>query len=98
MEQMKIDEQKQVPIDFDAEDLAYEIRELRPVVFEDGGSYCCLLGPDPQAGIFGCGDTPEQALSDWQQHLKERMGKPIGDDQVAQYIHHALNASNKKVW
>ncbi len=33
MEQMKIASEKIVPIDFDAEELPIEIRELRPVVF-----------------------------------------------------------------
>jgi hypothetical protein len=98
MEQMKVDEEMIVPVDFDAGERSKEVRELRPVVFREEGSFCCLLGPDPQAGIFGCGDTAEDAISDWEQHLKERMEKPIGDDEVARYVHDTLNASNKKVW
>jgi hypothetical protein len=98
MEQMKIDEGMVVAVDYEAHEHSKVVKELRPVVFKEEGSFCCLLGPDPQAGIFGCGDTAEGAISDWEQHLKERMAKPIGDDEVAQYVQDTLNASNKKVW
>jgi hypothetical protein len=98
MKQMDINEEMKVAIDFEAENLSQEIRELRPVVFQEEDSFCCLLGPDPQAGIFGCGNTPQEALSDWQKHLKERVQQPIGNDEVAQYVYDTLNASNKKVW
>lgn len=39
MEQMKIAAEKIVPIDFEAEELPREIRELRPVVFREETSY-----------------------------------------------------------
>ncbi|MGJ1238902.1 hypothetical protein [Sphingobacterium sp. G1-14] len=45
MEQMKIAEDKIVPLDFDSEELSFEIRELCPVVFREETSYWCLLGP-----------------------------------------------------
>ena len=42
MEQMKIAEDKIVPLDFDSEELPFEIRELRPVVFREETS-CCRI-------------------------------------------------------
>jgi hypothetical protein len=98
MEQMKISEDMKVPLNYDAKDLSREIKELQPVVFKEGDAYCCLLGPDPQAGIFGFGPTPKKAMTDWEQNLEKRMEKPIGDDDVAQYVHDVLTASTKKVW
>jgi hypothetical protein len=59
---------------------------LKPVVFKEGDSFCCLLGPDPQTGIFGCGPTPKQALSDWEEHLKEYLATADEDDYVLEYV------------
>ncbi len=99
MEQMKIDEQMQIPINYEADEFSLEVRELRPVVFRDGESYCCLLGADPQSGVFGCGDTAGQAIEDWEQRLQDRMNAPAADDdELVQYVNDTLNASNKKVW
>lgn len=98
MEQMKDDEHRQVPINYEANEFSMEVRELRPVVFRDGESYCCLLGADPQSGVFRCGDTARQAIEDWEQHLQERMESNPKDDELVQYVKDTLNASNKKVW
>ena len=34
---------------------------FRPVITLDGDQFCCLLGSNPQEGIAGFGDTPDQA-------------------------------------
>jgi hypothetical protein len=51
-----------VAIDYEAPDLPASVKEFRPAVFKDGPWVCVLLGPDSQAGIFGCGDV---AVSEW---------------------------------
>jgi len=53
---------------------------LKPVIFQEGNPFCCLLGTDPQAGVFGCGDSLKEAIADWDQHLKERIKAPIRND------------------
>lgn len=95
MEQMKISDDIKVPLNYDAKGLSREIKELQPVVFREGDSYCCLLGPDPQIGIFGCGSTPKKAIADWERSLEKRIEKPIGDDYVAQFVLDILKAFNK---
>ncbi len=86
MEQMQIPADMRCEIDYEQPDLPITVQELRPIVFMDGDSYCCLLGPDPQAGVFGCGKTSEQAINDWDEHLRERMQSPAEGDEVATYI------------
>ena len=54
-----------------------------------------MLGPDPQAGVFDCGNTPMEALKDWDIHLQERI-KDKTDDQVAQFIIDVLQSSGYK--
>jgi hypothetical protein len=72
MEQMAIDPQARIEIDFQAWPLTSATQKLQPVVFQEGDSFCCLLGPDPQQGIFGCSQTPYEAVTDWEQHLHDR--------------------------
>jgi hypothetical protein len=98
MEQMKISSDKIVPIDFESEDLPSEIRELRPVVFKEEASYWCLLGPDPHQGIFGSGESPLDALSDWLENLRIRLKTLDEEDEVANYARDTLQTTNRDVW
>ena len=34
---------------------------FRPVISLDGDQFCCLLGSNPQEGIAGFGNTPDEA-------------------------------------
>lgn len=93
MEQMNIP--SELIVDFDYRHADKIIQVLKPVIWKDGDSYCCLLGPDPSIGIFGCGDTPEDATEDWQDSLKLAMSKnsPIITDIVEELTKHQ-NAKN----
>jgi hypothetical protein len=97
MEQMKVPEEMVVHIDSSDLNIPGSVNALQPVVFHDGNSYCCLLGPDPQAGIFGCGSTVIDALQDWDNHLKERLSSSDENDEVAQYVNDTMNASKNKI-
>lgn len=90
---MKMTGLETVTIDFDAKDIPASVKEFRPAVFKDGNSFCCLLGPDPQKGIFGCGSTTDEALADWDLDLKERAKDPKAGDQLDEYIQDALATS-----
>lgn len=64
---------------------------LRPVVYVEGDKYCCLLGPNPRDGVFGCGNTPDEALNNWEQHLKDRLQNPGEDDYIVNYVMHVIS-------
>ncbi|WP_134089951.1 hypothetical protein [Olivibacter sp. XZL3] len=98
MEQMRIPQEMIVPFNYESQDLPRSVKELRPVIFQDGNDFCCVLGPDTRKGIFACGLSPQEALKNWQHNLDERIKNHPDDDEVAAYIIDALNASNKKVW
>jgi hypothetical protein len=59
---------------------------LHPIVFKEGNMFCCLLGPNPQTGVMGCGDTAELALADWNEQLKEHLSTADEDDEVVAFV------------
>jgi hypothetical protein len=88
MEQMKADGLDVVEVDFNDKALPESVQQTHPLVFKDGTSYCCVLGPDPQTGIFGCGPTIKEALEDFDLHFREVLAHPIEGDPVSEYIRH----------
>lgn len=95
MQQMDMDGLEVIPFDYNNAGLPAEVRTLKPALYKDGNAVCCVLGPDPQEGIFGCGDNPEEALEDWENHLKDRLANhPPGDD-VAESVIRMLQDTKK---
>ena len=49
--------------------VAYEMQRpsvlYRPSIQPDGGKWCALYGGDIQTGVCGFGDTPAEAMSDF---------------------------------
>jgi hypothetical protein len=72
-----------VPVDYEAETTPESVRCFRPTVYRDGNSLCCLLGPDPQEGIFGCGPDMNATLKDWDRHLHDRINNHAESDDFA---------------
>jgi len=98
MEQMNVDESMKVDIDYSGPNLPASVKKLEPLLFKEGDSYCCLLGPDPQEGVFGCGDTPELALNDWDQNLANHLATTTEDNEVTAYVKDVLKADDTEVW
>ena len=90
MKQLSVPDEMKVDIDYSNNEVPESVKTFQPLLFKDGNSYCCVLGPDPQQGIFGCGDTPIHALKDWDKHLKEYEPKDENDE-VALYIQRIVN-------
>lgn len=95
---MQLPEEMLVAIDYEDDNIPLNAREFRPAVYKDGNSYCVLLGEDPQAGIFGCGETKEAALKDWDVHFSERIMMHAKGDELVQYIEDTRKVSKKDVW
>ncbi|MDQ0965387.1 hypothetical protein QFZ20_000790 [Flavobacterium sp. W4I14] len=98
MEQMNVEDSVKVKIDFSKKELPKSAQKLRPLVWKDGDSFCCLLGPDPKVGVFGCGDSPLTAIVDWDTHLGNRLAGPSQEDEVIQYVKDVYKADNTEVW
>jgi hypothetical protein len=91
MEQMNIPDEKRVAVNYSDQTFPEAIKVLQPIVFQEEGSFCCVLGPDPQSGIFGCGDTAERALLDWNTHLQQAMvHNEEADPEVIRYVNEKL--------
>ena len=83
-----------VSVDYTDKLLPLSIRTLKPVLYQDGDSVCCLLGPDPQAGVFGRGESPKEAMTDWDKHLKELITDPEGNKDIIQFIKETVQSSD----
>jgi hypothetical protein len=98
MEQMNVPEPMKVNVDYTHTDLPPSVRTFRPLLFRNGQQYCCILGPDVGKGIFGCGDTPQEAFIDWDRSYQLRAKSQMEGDEMARYIKDTLKASVNKVW
>jgi hypothetical protein len=97
MKQMDLPEEMKVPFDYTEEWVPGRVKTLEPTIFKEGNDYCCLLGADPQAGIFGCGDTVKAAVEDWNNHLKAFIVQPSDNDPLQACVMDKLNASVYKI-
>jgi hypothetical protein len=86
MKQLDVPNGMKVSINYNNETLPQSAHTLAPLLFKDGNSYCCVLGPDRHAGISGFGDTPVKALWEWDKNLKLRVLEHREGDDVAQFI------------
>ncbi|WP_285009447.1 hypothetical protein [Pedobacter faecalis] len=98
MKQMNIDESLKVTVDFEDETLPETARELQPLVWKEQDRYYCLLGPDRDSGIFGTGESLEQAISSWNEQLVQHLRTAPEEDEVALYVKDMFNSSPDKVW
>jgi hypothetical protein len=98
MEQMKIDPEMQVPVDYENDRLTRNIKLFRPTVYKEGDAFCCLLGPDPTTGIFGSGPDPEAAMLDWENHLNDYIHERRPGDPLTDYVLDMLTTSKDNVW
>lgn len=76
------------------------VKEFRPLVYQEGNAYCCVLGPNPQAGVAGCGSSPQDALMDWNEDFKRRIQNKanVHRNEVTQFLLDSLAISKKDVW
>ena len=86
-----------VEIDFSKENIPSSVGVFRPTLFQEGNSFCCLLGPDPEEGVFGCGPTKEAALKMWDEQLQDRLAHPHENDSVVKYLQEISNGSVENV-
>lgn len=70
-------------------------KELKPVVFREGNMFCCLLGPNAQEGVFGCGNSPVRALEEWEENLKSYLANSKEDDPIVTYIKEVIHKEPK---
>lgn len=96
-------EQFQVPPYMEVIELDYKnqthprsIELFHPVVFRDGNTYCVLLGPNRETGVFGSGKTQEEAVIDWELQLREKINAEESDDEVGSYIQEVIAAEKLK--
>jgi hypothetical protein len=75
-----------VAINYEESGFPSSFLAFKPLVFRDGQIYCCLLGPNPQEGIFGFGNSVDYAISNWDLEFKKRLIKNPKKDPTVQFI------------
>lgn len=90
MTQMIIPIEMQVRMDYEQSHWPLLVKELRPIIWEEGSSYCCLLGPDFRDGILGYGSTVKDAVADWELHVHERLAHHEPGDEIAYFVEEIL--------
>ena len=93
MKQLEVPAEMKVEIDMNDKNVPDSAKTFQPVLFKDGNSFCCVLGPDSQEGVFGCGQTPVEALKDWDKNLQQRKTVTDKNDEVALYIQRVIDPS-----
>jgi hypothetical protein len=63
---------KIIPVDYNSNEMPDAVRRYQPILLNDGNEYCCLLGEIPEYGIYGCGDSPEEAIMHWNQKYLQK--------------------------
>ena len=91
MKQLDVPDEMKIAIDCADGHIPESVKTFRPLLFKDGDSYSCVLGPDAQQGVFGSGETTMAALKDWDKNLRQRMKVTDKDDEVALYIQRVIN-------
>lgn len=46
---------------------------FRPELMVDGNKWCALYGDNPQDGVAGFGDSPAEAMLDFDKHWTEKL-------------------------
>jgi hypothetical protein len=98
MEQMNLDGLEAVAVDYESGSIPVSVKTFEPSVYKHGLFFCCILGPAPETGVFGCGDTLRAALTDWDKQLQERIRDYREGDEVAEYILDTIDASTWAIW
>ena len=92
MEQMSMDGREVLAMDYHSRKLPGNVQKLKPSIYKDGDFYCCILGPDPQSGIFGRGSTPEEAIFNWESQLRDWIVTHPYGDALAQFVINRLSS------
>lgn len=59
--------------DYQSASTPSSVKTWRPLIYQEGTIYRCQHTDYPLPGIFGCGETPQLAMEDWDRDFKRVM-------------------------
>ena len=95
MKQMNIKEELKVDFNYNGPNVPGTVKALRPLVYQEGGAFHCVLGPDTQTGVYGTGNTAEEATMQWAAILDQRATICELDKETGHFILEKLSAINQ---
>ena len=90
MDSESYDKLEPIAVNFSESWVPPKAKKLKPKAYKDGSGYCCIFGPDPVVGIFGCGSTLQEAFIDWEKDLQKRLEKLTEGDEAGLLAHKHL--------
>jgi hypothetical protein len=97
MEQMYVQPEQIVSFEFSRFRLPQYVNEFKPLLFKNGEVYFAVLGSDLKNGICGKGETPEDALMDWNDQLREVLRGPDLDNPAIRYVLETISALKREI-
>ena len=97
MKQLNVQDELKVEIDFTDNQIPDSVKTFQPVLYKDGNEFSCVLGPGPEEGVYGRGETPLAALKDWDKNFQQRKKVNDKNDEVSLYIHRVLNPDENTI-
>ena len=96
MWQVSLSQEALITVNYEDTDLPLSLREFKPILFKEKEIYFCLLGPDPQEGIFGFGRTITDAIRNWDLDFKNRLYYHSEEDRTAKFVLYKINILKKQ--
>jgi len=97
MKQMTIDKGKIIDFDFSRFRLPTYVMMFKPLLFQEYNTYIAVLGPDLESGITGYGDTPEDALINWNDNLRTQIYNPDLHNEIVDDIRTKIATKSKTI-
>ncbi|RZM08379.1 MAG: hypothetical protein EOO88_50320 [Pedobacter sp.] len=95
MSDIKLNEDYKFDVDFDRPGMPYTATVLQPTVFKQNEKYFCSWGEQLDSAIMGTGETPEQAVQEWDQQLTRRLSEKFSSDSIIAKAKELLDADGK---
>src|SRR5450755_1861194 len=81
-----------VPANYEDINFPPAFRAFKPIIFKESQLFCCLLGPNTRQGIYGFGQTPKDALTQWDEEFKKRVKTHEKSDKTARFVIHKIKS------
>lgn len=97
MKQMTVNNEKKIDFDFSRFRLPTYVTLFKPLLFQEGNNYIAVLGPDLESGITGYGDSPEDALINWNDNLRSQIYNADLQNEIIDDIRNKIAAKGKTI-
>lgn len=96
MKQSTVHDSNRIDIDFSRPGIPSSAEMLHPDLIQEGGMYQCIWQSRSSAAITGEGETPEQALQNWDKKIQEIVCNTTRNDELANQLKELLISKERE--